>query len=96
MPLTEENLRQYEFALILPPGQRYPAIYRQLQGPGERRCGFSSDNLFAQAALISQSDMLGLMPERCFLCWRERGRWQGSTTLNYPKSALRLHCITTG
>jgi DNA-binding transcriptional LysR family regulator len=70
MPLTEENLRQYEFALKLPPGQRYPAIYRQRQGPGERRCGFSSDNLFAQAALISQSDMLGLMPERCFLCWR--------------------------
>lgn len=67
MPLTAENLRQYEFALILPPGQRYPAIYRQLQGPpGERRCGFSSDNLFAQAALISQSDMIGLMPEQMF------------------------------
>ena len=66
-PLTEENLRQYEFALKLPPGQRYPAIYRQRQErQGERRCGFSSDNLFAQAALISQSDMLGLMPERMF------------------------------
>ena len=51
-PLTEENLRQYEFALKLPPGQRYPAIYRQRQ---ER-----------QGALISQSDMLGLMPERMF------------------------------
>ena len=66
-PSTEENLRQYEFALKLPPGQRYPAIYRQRQErQGERRCGFSSDNLFAQAALISQSDMLGLMPERMF------------------------------
>ncbi len=67
MPLTEENLRQYEFALMLPQGQRYPTIYRQLQGrPGERRCGFSSDNLFAQAALVSQSDMIGLMPEQMF------------------------------
>ncbi|HAT1644914.1 TPA: DNA-binding transcriptional regulator [Raoultella planticola] len=66
-PLTEENLRPYEFALKLAKGQRYPAIYRQLQEhQGERRCGFSSDNLFAQAALISQSDMLGLVPERMF------------------------------
>ncbi|WP_434643295.1 YbeF family transcriptional regulator [Klebsiella sp. I138] len=67
MPLTEENLRQYEFALILPEGQRYPAIHRRLQEHlGDRRCGFSSYNLFAQAALISQSDMIGLMPERMF------------------------------
>lgn len=43
-----------------------PTIAHALKPRGERRCGFSSDNLFAQAALISQSDMLGLMPERMF------------------------------
>ncbi|WP_174508382.1 YbeF family transcriptional regulator [Klebsiella oxytoca] len=67
MPLSDENLQRYEFALILPEGQRYPAIHRQLQEHlGDRRCGFSSYNLFTQAAMIGHSDMLGLMPERMF------------------------------
>jgi DNA-binding transcriptional LysR family regulator len=42
MPLTEENLRQYEFALKLPPGQRYPAIYRQRQEPRENAAAASA------------------------------------------------------
>ncbi|WP_404680601.1 YbeF family transcriptional regulator [Raoultella terrigena] len=67
MSHSEEHLRQYEFALLLPEGQRYPALHRRLQEQlGERRCGFSSYNLLTQAALVSASDMLGLMPNRMF------------------------------
>ena len=33
---------------------------------GERRCGFSTFNLLTQAAMIAESDMLGLTTERLF------------------------------
>lgn len=67
LSLTKENLQQYEFALLLPEGQRYPTLHRRLEEHvGERRCGFSSYNLLTQAAMINDSDMLGLTPERMF------------------------------
>jgi hypothetical protein len=48
LPQTR-NLRQYEFALLQPEGQRYTTILRQLQEHlGERRCGFSSYNLLTR------------------------------------------------
>lgn len=62
LPATADNLSQYEFALLQPEGQRYTTILRRLQEHlGERRCGFSSYNLLTQAALVSESDMLGLI-----------------------------------
>ncbi|VUS40155.1 YbeF family transcriptional regulator [Klebsiella spallanzanii] len=67
MPTTAENLRQYEFALLQPEHHRYAAILRRLQEElGERRCGFSSYNLLTQAALVSESDMLGLITSGMF------------------------------
>ncbi|ASV21475.1 YbeF family transcriptional regulator [Klebsiella sp. 10982] len=66
-PQDETTLSQYEFALLLPEGQRYPTLHRRLQEEmGERRCGFSTFNLLTQAAMIAQSDMLGLTTERLF------------------------------
>lgn len=62
LPATADNLSQYEFALLQPEGQRYTTILCRLQEHlGERRCGFSSYNLLTQAALVSESDMLGLI-----------------------------------
>lgn len=67
LPATADNLSQYEFALLQPEGQRYTAILRRLQEHlGERRCGFSSYNLLTQAALVSESDMLGLITSGMF------------------------------
>ncbi|HDK6117021.1 TPA: DNA-binding transcriptional regulator [Klebsiella variicola] len=66
-PQDEAHLAQYEFALLLPEGQRYPTLHRRLQEEmGERRCGFSTFNLLTQAAMIAESDMLGLTTERLF------------------------------
>ena len=63
LPATADNLSQYEFALL----QRYTTILRRLQEHlGERRCGFSSYNLLTQAALVSESDMLGLITSGMF------------------------------
>lgn len=67
LPATANNLSQYEFALLQPEGQRYITILRRLQEHlGERRCGFSSYNLLTQAALVSESDMLGLITSGMF------------------------------
>ena len=67
LPATADNLSHYEFALLQPEGQRYTTILRRLQEHlGERRCGFSSYNLLTQAALVSESDMLGLITSGMF------------------------------
>lgn len=67
LPATADNLSQYEFTLLQPEGQRYTTILRRLQEHlGERRCGFSSYNLLTQAALVSESDMLGLITSGMF------------------------------
>ncbi|HDX8949020.1 TPA: DNA-binding transcriptional regulator [Klebsiella oxytoca] len=67
LPATADNLSQYEFALLQPEGQRYTTILRRLQEHlSERRCGFSSYNLLTQAALVSESDMLGLITSGMF------------------------------
>ncbi|HHT7394225.1 YbeF family transcriptional regulator [Klebsiella oxytoca] len=67
LPATADNLSQYEFALLQPEGQRYTTILRRLQEHlGERRCGFSSYNLLTHAALVSESDMLGLITSGMF------------------------------
>ncbi|HBU7059845.1 TPA: DNA-binding transcriptional regulator [Klebsiella oxytoca] len=67
LPATADNLSQYEFALLQPEGQRYTTNLRRLQEHlGERRCGFSSYNLLTQAALVSESDMLGLITSGMF------------------------------
>ncbi len=48
-PQDETTLAEYEFALLLPEGQRYPTLHRRLQEEmGERRCGFSTFNLMTQ------------------------------------------------
>ncbi len=52
---------------MLPEGQRYPTLHRQLEEfVGERRCGFSSYNLLTRAAMMNNSDLLGLTPESMF------------------------------
>ena len=66
LPATAENLRPYEHALVRP-GIRYPAIQRRLrESLGERREGFSSYSLIPIAAMISESDLLGLVPSRLY------------------------------
>ncbi len=48
-PQDETTLAEYEFALLLPEGQRYPTLHRRLQEEmGERRCGFSTFNLMTR------------------------------------------------
>jgi hypothetical protein len=42
----DNRFGEQHFALLLPEGQRYPTLHRQLEEyVGERRCGFSSYNL---------------------------------------------------
>ncbi|BBW77648.1 YbeF family transcriptional regulator [Klebsiella michiganensis] len=67
LPANSANLSQYEFALLQPEGQRYTTILRRLEEHlGERRYGFSSYNLLTQAALVNDSDMLGLITSGMF------------------------------
>lgn len=92
-PQDETTLAEYEFALLLPEGQRYPTLHRRLQEEmGERRCGFSTFNLMTRAAMIAGSDMLGLTTERLFAMVSVSGRCRPRISLPRVESRLTLRC----
>nr|WP_318382815.1 YbeF family transcriptional regulator [uncultured Enterobacter sp.] len=73
-PISEEMLRQYEHTLLMLEGQNLGTLRQRVQELfPERQVSFSSYNMFTIAALIGNSDMLGLMPSRMFTlfsaCW---------------------------
>lgn len=94
-PQDEAHLAQYEFALLLPEGQRYPTLHRRLQEEmGERRCGFSTFNLLTQAAMIAESDMLGLTTERLFAMVSRLWPLQTLDFHSLQDEKLMLRCTT--
>jgi len=73
-PITEEALRQYEHTMLMLEGQHLSVLRQRIQELfPERQVSFSSYNMFTIAALIGNSDLLGLMPFRLFTlfsaCW---------------------------
>jgi len=73
-PINEEVLQKYEHTLLMLEGQNLSGLRQRVQDLfPERQVSFSSYNMFTIAALIGNSDMLGLMPTRLFKlfsgCW---------------------------
>jgi len=73
-PITEAALRQYEHTMLMLEGQNLSVLRQRVQELfPERQVSFSSYNMFTIAALIGNSDLLGLMPSRLFTlfsaCW---------------------------
>lgn len=73
-PITSEALQQYEHTLLMLEGQNLSTLRQKMQDLfPERQISFSSYNMFTIAALIGNSDLLGLMPARFFnlfrACW---------------------------
>ncbi|AGN87699.1 YbeF family transcriptional regulator [Enterobacter sp. R4-368] len=73
-PINEAVLQQYEHTLLMLEGQNLSGLRQRVQDLfPERQVSFSSYNMFTIAALIGNSDMLGLMPARLFklfsCCW---------------------------
>ncbi|ORJ50237.1 LysR family transcriptional regulator [Kluyvera intermedia] len=72
--INEDVLQHYEHTLLMLEGQNLSALRQRVQDLfPERQVSFSSYNMFTIAALIGNSDMLGLMPTRLFklfsACW---------------------------
>ncbi len=73
-PYTRESLSQYEHTLLMMEGASNTDLRKRLHEMfPERHISFSSYNLVTIAALIGSSDLVGLMPARCFelfsRCW---------------------------
>jgi DNA-binding transcriptional LysR family regulator len=73
-PINEEVLQKYEHTLLMLEGQNLSGLRQRVQDLfPERQVSFSSYNMFTIAALIGNSDLLGLMPTRLFKlfsgCW---------------------------
>lgn len=89
-PLTAGTLATYEHTLLMLDGNTSVELRKRLQEllPDRQIC-FSSYNLVTIAALIGSSDLLGLMPARCYdlfaRCWP-------LSALDYPP--LREESIT--
>ncbi|ANI83932.1 YbeF family transcriptional regulator [Kosakonia oryzae] len=72
--INEEVLQKYEHTLLMLEGQNLSGLRQRVQDLfPERQVSFSSYNMFTIAALIGNSDLLGLMPTRLFKlfsgCW---------------------------
>jgi len=72
--INSETLQQYEHTLLMLEGQNLSNLRQRLQDIfPERQVSFSSYNIFTIAALIGNSDLLGVMPARFFkifsACW---------------------------
>ncbi len=72
--INEEVLQKYEHTLLMLEGQNLSGLRQRIQDLfPERQVSFSSYNMFTIAALIGNSDLLGLMPTRLFKlfsgCW---------------------------
>lgn len=73
-PINELALQKYEHTLLMLEGQNLSALRQRMQDLfPERQVSFSSYNMFTIAALIGNSDLLGLMPCRLYElfknCW---------------------------
>lgn len=73
-PINKEVLQKYEHTLLMLEGQNLSGLRQRVQDLfPERQVSFSSYNMFTIAALIGNSDLLGLMPTRLFSlfnrCW---------------------------
>ncbi|AZI88471.1 MULTISPECIES: YbeF family transcriptional regulator [Kosakonia] len=73
-PINELALQKYEHTLLMLEGQNLSALRQRMQDLfPERQVSFSSYNMFTIAALIGNSDLLGLMPYRLYElfknCW---------------------------
>ncbi|SCB86346.1 YbeF family transcriptional regulator [Kosakonia oryziphila] len=73
-PINEVVLQKYEHTLLMMEGQKLSGLRQRVQDLfPERQVSFSSYNVFTIAALIGNSDLLGLMPRRLFKlfsnCW---------------------------
>lgn len=71
---TAENLRDYEYALLLNDGQNLNQLHQRINELfPDRQISFSSYNMFTIAALIGSSDLLTVMPSRLYnllsQCW---------------------------
>lgn len=69
-----EAMTQYEYTLLMLEGAAHAELRKRIYEIfPERQISFSSYNLVTIAALIAGSDLLGLMPFRCFTlfarCW---------------------------
>ncbi|WP_293489986.1 YbeF family transcriptional regulator [Pluralibacter sp.] len=69
-----EAIAQYEYTLLMMEGAAHANLRKRIYEIfPERQISFSSYNLVTIAALIGNSDLLGLMPLRCFSlfsrCW---------------------------
>ncbi|XTZ37301.1 YbeF family transcriptional regulator [Salmonella enterica] len=73
-PISEQSLSKYEHTRLMLEGQNLSGLRQRVQDLfPERHVSFSSYNMFTIAALIGNSDLLGLMPTRLFnlfnACW---------------------------
>ncbi|WP_342321604.1 YbeF family transcriptional regulator [Kosakonia sp. BYX6] len=69
--INAEILQKYEHTLLMLEGQNLSALRQRVQDIfPERQVSFSSYNMFTIAALIGNSDLLGLMPMRLFELFR--------------------------
>lgn len=70
-PINELALQKYEHTLLMLEGQNLSALRQRMQDLfPERQVSFSSYNMFTIAALIGNSDLLGLMPYRLYELFR--------------------------
>ncbi|POP42804.1 LysR family transcriptional regulator [Superficieibacter electus] len=81
-PLNADTLRQYEHTLLMVDGQSHSDLRKRIfELFPDRQVSFSSYNLFTIAALLADSDLIGLMPARIHAlfasCWP-------LCTLDYP------------
>ncbi|MGG7445341.1 YbeF family transcriptional regulator [Kosakonia oryzendophytica] len=73
-PINEEVLQQYEHTMVMLEAQNLSGLRQRVQDLfPERQISFSSYNMFTIAALIGNTDLLGLMTTRLFKlfsdCW---------------------------
>jgi len=73
-PINEEVLQQYEHTMVMLEAQNLSGLRQRVQDLfPERQISFSSYNMFTIAALIGNSDLLGLMTTQLFKlfsdCW---------------------------
>lgn len=74
LPMNIDTLRQYEHTLLMVDGQNHSDLRKRIYELfPDRQVSFSSYNLFTIAALIADSDLIGLMPARIHglfaSCW---------------------------
>ncbi|WP_414163131.1 YbeF family transcriptional regulator [Superficieibacter sp. BNK-5] len=94
LPMNIDTLRQYEHTLLMVDGQNHSDLRKRIYELfPDRQVSFSSYNLFTIAALIADSDLIGLMPARIHdlfaSCWPLRKI--DYSQLNEEKLEFSLH-----